>query len=206
MDAFEFIETKGVTGVAVVDDETGRLLTASTGRDLQSFLSDMSLEHFDMSILDFITKFHGDDTKAYDKPVATCTFDDEFASVMEQMHAKHTHRCFILDKTTAQPIGVISVKECIQAFISHHDSPIKRDKKVDMSDLPPAISLPQPIRKRSESAGSTRGASGSPDSPQLKPMGIGEMNGDRRERAMGQIGLVTALCEARVPVPVMPGC
>ena len=94
------------------------------------------------------------------------------------------------------------VKECIQAFISHHDSPIKRDKKVDMSDLPPAISLPQPIRKRSESAGSTRGASGSPDSPQLKPMGIGEMNGDRRERAMGQIGLVTALCEARVPVPV----
>ena len=63
MDAFEFIETKGVTGVAVVDDETGRLLTASTGRDLQSFLSDMSLEHFDMSILDFITKFHGDETK-----------------------------------------------------------------------------------------------------------------------------------------------
>jgi len=32
VDAFEFIELKGVTGVAVVDDITGKLLTASTGK------------------------------------------------------------------------------------------------------------------------------------------------------------------------------
>lgn len=111
--AFEIIDSKSISGVAVVD-ESGALVAATSGKDLSLWLQDSS-DLSQVNIMEYLGRHEG----SVALPV-TCGFDEPLKAVLERMSAakdKTCHRAFVVDKH-GRPVSVMSLKDALHGVRS----------------------------------------------------------------------------------------
>jgi CBS domain-containing protein len=106
--AFEKMSKKGLSGLAVVDED-GELVHNTSSTDIKLWLQ--SSTSLDMSIEDFLVTIRRSaaDTKAV-FPVSYVTMDAQVSKAMEKLYRTRYHRIWIVDEDK-KPIGVMSLTD-----------------------------------------------------------------------------------------------
>jgi len=112
--AFELIDSRNISGVAVVDADGG-LVAATSGRDLDLFLRDHTIDLAHLTIVDYLA------LHAQPQPLVSGSFDDTLKAVVERIAAacsdeRVCHRAFLVD-SDRRPVGVVSLKDALDAII-----------------------------------------------------------------------------------------
>ncbi|KAL6077474.1 CBS domain containing protein, variant 2 [Balamuthia mandrillaris] len=113
-------DLKGVSGVAVVDDETGKLMSALSLRDLKAITEDGRLFwRLFQKANNFIRHLKADLRSADERPrsVVFCKMDNTLGDVINMCAEHKIHRVFIVDDEK-KPISVVSLKDVLLELIS----------------------------------------------------------------------------------------
>ncbi|KAL6077473.1 CBS domain containing protein [Balamuthia mandrillaris] len=120
IEAFQLMESEGVSGVAVVDDETGKLMSALSLRDLKAITEDGRLFwRLFQKANNFIRHLKADLRSADERPrsVVFCKMDNTLGDVINMCAEHKIHRVFIVDDEK-KPISVVSLKDVLLELIS----------------------------------------------------------------------------------------
>mmetsp|Transcript_53902 Transcript_53902/g.63031 ORF Transcript_53902/g.63031 Transcript_53902/m.63031 type:complete len:340 (+) Transcript_53902:141-1160(+) len=112
LEAFELIDSKNLSGIAIVDDE-GHLVGNSSASDIKCAISDKGREaSLDMDILSYLACVRQANLSTR-FPSAHIYEDATIGQVINKMAKTGYHRIFVADKDKL-PVGVISVGDIIQ--------------------------------------------------------------------------------------------
>jgi len=112
--AFELIDSRAISGVAVVDAQ-GALVAATSGKDLALFLQDHSVDLPHLSILEYLGLHQPP------PPLVKARFDETLLVVVQRIAAASEdgqvcHRAFVVDDDN-RPVGVVSLKDALAAIL-----------------------------------------------------------------------------------------
>ena len=111
--AFELMDSKRLSGIAVVNDD-GRLVGNVSAKDIKRAVLDPTNIHLDiLSYLAIIRQAEANDTR---HPYCHVTGNASVGHVVNMMASTGFHRVYVVD-TDSKPIGVISFSDIIKHVI-----------------------------------------------------------------------------------------
>lgn len=118
IEAFKFMATHQITGVAVVDD-SGRLIDVLTLKDLKAISTDGQMFwRLYQTVEVFLKKVREETPNKPDRPLF-CLPTQSFEHVVRTISNNRIHRVFIVDsQESMKPIGIISMKDVLKEIIS----------------------------------------------------------------------------------------
>lgn len=102
-----------VTGVAVVDELNGRLVTNTSGADLKLYLQRPDPATLHAPILDFLSAVRQSNLNDV-APAVTVQESTPLISVLSKLTATAMHRVFVVERASYTPIAVISVDDVVK--------------------------------------------------------------------------------------------
>lgn len=125
LDALEQIAQSGISGVAVVDPENGKMVANLSSSDIRVLLAteDAHYDFFSLSALQVVQVSRRmmphhptpDDAKSF-PAVVTAHPDTPFAELIERLAATRLHRMYIVD-AEGHAVGVVSLKDILSYWI-----------------------------------------------------------------------------------------
>lgn len=118
MEAFKFMASHQITGVAVVD-ESGRLTDVLTLKDLKAISTDGQMFwRLYQTVEVFLKKVREESPNKPKQPIH-CLPDQTFEQVIRTISNNRIHRVFIVDSPdTMKPIGIISMKDVLKEILT----------------------------------------------------------------------------------------
>mmetsp|Transcript_16066 Transcript_16066/g.29034 ORF Transcript_16066/g.29034 Transcript_16066/m.29034 type:complete len:308 (+) Transcript_16066:100-1023(+) len=115
MQVFELLDNKRLSGIAVVDEETGKLVGNTSARDIK--LAVLGKDSMDQDILSYLATLR---QSTYNKkeryPSAHVSEDSTVGHAIRLLAKTGYHRVFVVDQDT-RPVGVISVADIIRFVV-----------------------------------------------------------------------------------------
>jgi CBS-domain-containing membrane protein len=116
-ETFKLLDSKGLTGTAVVGDH-GEILTSTSGKDLKLWLVSSQKSGFmKLSIFEFLKTIRNRDL-AETALVITVRTSDNLGIALGKLSATHSHRVFVVDVHN-HPVRVISLTDILRWVTSH---------------------------------------------------------------------------------------
>ena len=116
-DTFKLLDSKGLTGTAVVNDH-GEILTSTSGKDLKLWLMNSQKSGFmKLSIFGFLKEIRNRDLEE-NALVVTVRTSDTLGMTLGKLSATHSHRVFVVDAHN-HPVKVISLTDILRWVHSH---------------------------------------------------------------------------------------
>eukprot|EP00026_Physarum_polycephalum_P011251 Phypoly_transcript_11458.p1 GENE.Phypoly_transcript_11458~~Phypoly_transcript_11458.p1 ORF type:complete len:357 (+),score=44.04 Phypoly_transcript_11458:55-1125(+) len=118
IDAFRLMEKRGISSVAVVDNERKLVAVVSTS-DLKGVTSDPSLiNRLHLPTLSYLAHLYPQGPH----PPVVCSVQDSVEHVMNTMISRKVHRVYLVDSNNIpaqaqQPVGIISLRDLIHALM-----------------------------------------------------------------------------------------
>lgn len=94
-DTFKLLDSKGLTGTAVVGDH-GEILTSTSGKDLKLWLLSQKSGFMKLSIFEFLKEIRMRDLQE-NALVVTVRTSDTLGITLGKLSATHSHRVFVVD-------------------------------------------------------------------------------------------------------------
>lgn len=117
MQVFELLDSKRLSGIAVVDSETGKLVGNTSARDIKLFVYQKELAGADMDILSYLATVRQATLSKKERYPSTHVAQDSTVGHAINLLAKTGyHRVFVVDKEI-KPVGVISVADILSFVI-----------------------------------------------------------------------------------------
>lgn len=114
--AFELLDSKRLSGIAVVDKD-GKLIGNTSARDIKNAVMDAGRTGMDMDILSYLAQVRQSQVVKNDRYPSCHVHEDATVGHVVNMLAKTGfHRVFVVDKDM-KPIGVVSFADVINFFI-----------------------------------------------------------------------------------------
>lgn len=114
--AFELLDSKRLSGIAVVDDDE-KLIGNTSARDIKNAVMDAGRTGMDMDILSYLAQVRQSQVVKNDKYPSCHVHEDATVGHVVNMLAKTGfHRVFVVDENM-KPIGVVSFADIINFFI-----------------------------------------------------------------------------------------
>jgi len=114
---FEFLDSKRLSGLAVVDEETGVLVGNTSARDMKYACIDEGRTDMNTDILSYLARVRRLKNKKARYPTCHVHDDSSVGHVIHMLAKTGYHRLFVVDKDI-KPVGVISVTDVVQ-FVIH---------------------------------------------------------------------------------------
>jgi len=114
--AYKTMLEHGVSGVPIVDKDSGRIRFALSVSDIKASLSHSIFKDILLPLEEYIAKisaFYQRD----EKPIC-CTKDDTLGSILQMLLITKYHRIFVVDENEV-PVGIISLSDILSIFTSH---------------------------------------------------------------------------------------
>lgn len=116
--AFELLDSKRLSGIAVVDED-GKLIGNTSARDIKIAVMDAGRTGMDLDILSYLARVRQSQIVKDDKyPSCHVHEDATVGHVMNTLAKTGFHRVFVVDKDK-KPIGVVSFADIINFFIKN---------------------------------------------------------------------------------------
>lgn len=116
--AFELLDSKRLSGIAVVDED-GKLIGNTSARDIKSAVMDAGRTGMDMDILSYLSQVRQSQMVKNDRYPSCHVYEDATVGHVVNLLAKTGyHRVFVVDKDK-KPIGVVSFADIINFFIEN---------------------------------------------------------------------------------------
>lgn len=114
--AFELLDSKRLSGIAVVDED-GKLIGNTSARDVKNTVMDAGRTGMDTDILSYLSRVRQSQVVKNDKYPSCHVHEDATVGHVVNMLAKTGfHRVFVVDESM-KPIGVVSFADIINFFI-----------------------------------------------------------------------------------------
>ena len=114
--AFELLDSKRLSGLAVVDED-GKLIGNTSARDIKNAVMDAGRTGMDMDILSYLARVRQSQVVKNDKyPSCHVHEDATVGHVVNMLSKTGFHRVFVVDNEM-KPIGVVSFADIIKFFI-----------------------------------------------------------------------------------------
>jgi CBS domain-containing protein len=111
-DAFELLDAKRLSGIAVVDED-GRLVGNTSAKDIKRAVLDAGRTSMDMDILSYLACVRQGEVEKKEKHPFCHVHDDATVGHVVNLMAKTGfHRLFVVDKDM-RPVGVVSFTDII---------------------------------------------------------------------------------------------
>jgi len=120
--AFDIMRQKGISGIAVVDED-GIIIHNTSTSDLKALITAQNLQDLslDMTIEDFLVKLRSQGAGASTRvPVATCKKDDELRVVVQRLNRTGYHRVWVVN-SKRKPSGLLSMADLFKTIIAASD-------------------------------------------------------------------------------------
>lgn len=115
-DVFELLDSKRLSGIAIVDSETGKLVGNTSARDIKLAISETGVD-MDMDILSYLaTVRQATPTKKERYPSAHVATTSTVGHAIRLLEKTGYHRVFVVDQE-CKPVGVISVADVIRFVV-----------------------------------------------------------------------------------------
>ena len=117
-DVFELMVAEKISGLAIVDSESGKLVGNTSARDIKLAVLDKSVgATLDMDILSYLARVRQAKPAKYDQyPIASVHEDSTVGHEIRLLSKTGYHRVFVVDKDQT-PVGVISVADIIRFVV-----------------------------------------------------------------------------------------
>lgn len=116
--AFRALLEAGVSSLPIVDDETGRLVSYITGRDLKAIVLASGRCNFSFlfdNVVSFVNRSHGSEAGT-DLEAITCTGEETVAEAIEKLAQTREHRLIMVDED-GLPTDVVSLRDIIRVIL-----------------------------------------------------------------------------------------
>ena len=114
--AFELLDSKRLSGIAVVDED-GKLIGNTSARDIKNAVMDAGRTGMDMDIISYLAKVRQSQIVKDDKYPSCHVHEDATVGHVVMMLAKTGfHRVFVVD-AGMKPVGVVSFADIINFFL-----------------------------------------------------------------------------------------
>ena len=114
---FQLLDSHRLSGIAVVDDETGKLVGNTSARDIKLSVLGSQDATMDQDILSYLARVRQSTfTKKERYPSAHVSEDSTVGHAIRLLAKTGYHRVFVVDKDT-KPVGVISVADIIRFVV-----------------------------------------------------------------------------------------
>jgi CBS domain-containing protein len=115
-DAFELLDSKRLSGIAVVDED-GKLIGNTSARDIKNAVMDAGRTNMELDILSYLAHVRQSQLMLNDKyPSCHVHEDATVAHVVNLLAKTGYHRVFVVDEDM-KPVGVVSFADIIKFFI-----------------------------------------------------------------------------------------
>lgn len=114
--AFDLLDSKRLSGLAVVDEETGVLVGNTSARDMKYAYLDEGRTDMNTDILSYLARVRMSTCKKARYPTCHVHDDSSVGHVINMIAKTGYHRIFVVDKDI-KPLGVISVTDVLQFVI-----------------------------------------------------------------------------------------
>jgi CBS domain-containing protein len=112
-EAFKLLDSSGVSGIGVVDNE-GKLVGNTSARDLRLYVANKGKISLDECILDYLAQIRQREDPAMEcHPSCAVSLQQSLGHVIGLMFATKHHRVFLVDGDR-KPIGVVSVSDVMK--------------------------------------------------------------------------------------------
>lgn len=119
--AFELLDAKRLSGIAVVDED-GKLIGNTSARDIKNTVMDAGRTGMDMDILSYLAQVRQSQVVKNDKyPSCHVHEGATVGHVLNLLAKTGFHRVFVVDDDK-KPIGVVSLRDVIRFFIKEDSS------------------------------------------------------------------------------------
>jgi len=114
--AFELLDSKRLSGIAVVDED-GKLIGNTSARDIKNAVMDAGRTGMDMDILSYLAQVRQSQVVKNDKYPSCHVHEDATVGHVVNLLAKTGfHRVFVVDEDM-KPVGVVSFADIINFFV-----------------------------------------------------------------------------------------
>jgi CBS-domain-containing membrane protein len=133
LEAYKKIDKLYMSALAVVDRETGELVSTLSGSDLRHLTYDILTRMGDMTVKAFLTSERRGPLR---KPITIDEFENNIVSAISRMLLSRTHRLWVVDDFK-KPYGVISMSDIfrILARREHPENPPRKPDGTPMVTL-----------------------------------------------------------------------
>jgi len=112
---FELLDSHRLSGIAVVDEETGKLVGNTSARDIK--LSVLGRSNMDQDIISYLASVRQSTFSKKERyPSAHVSEDSTVGHALRMLAKTGYHRVFVVDKDV-RPIGVVSVADIIKFVV-----------------------------------------------------------------------------------------
>mmetsp|Transcript_21652 Transcript_21652/g.30287 ORF Transcript_21652/g.30287 Transcript_21652/m.30287 type:complete len:319 (-) Transcript_21652:131-1087(-) len=118
IEAFRLMDNKKISGLAVVEEETGKLIGNTSGSDLKLFIKTPSLELLQQPVMKFLNQIRQEsiDIKT---PTITCSPKDTIATLIGKLALTKVHKLFVADDASGfKPLSVISITDVLRYLMA----------------------------------------------------------------------------------------
>jgi len=117
-ETFRLMDKRKISGVAVIDEESGALVGNTSSSDLKLFIRSLSMESLNMPIMQFLNKIRQEHIDIR-MPTITCSPRDTLAFLIEKLSATKIHKIFIADDSNGyKPMAVVSITDVLKYILS----------------------------------------------------------------------------------------
>jgi len=110
IEAYKILETNNRSGIAITD-ESGKICSATSARDLKGFLANPSIERLHLPIFEFLKAIRQESVDII-APTITVQSNNDLRYVIGKLAATRVHRVFVVESDESyKPVAVISVKD-----------------------------------------------------------------------------------------------
>jgi len=115
--AFRLIDKYNLSGIALIDDTTGRITGVTTGKDLGLFLKHAEIQVLERPIGEYL-KYIRSMTKLVQVPSITVYNKSKFIYAIGLIASTKVHRIFVVDdEVHYRPTGVISITDVLNLIL-----------------------------------------------------------------------------------------
>jgi len=117
IDTFRLMDNKKISGVAVVEPGSNRLVGNTSASDLKLFLSTLSLDLLKNSIMQFLNIIRQESIDIR-SPTITCSSQDSLAILIGKLASTKIHKIFIADDDKGfTPLAVVSITDVLKHLV-----------------------------------------------------------------------------------------
>jgi len=121
--AFQLMDSKKLSGIAITNSETGRLIESTSGVDLKLFVRRQQRNRLqlDQPIMDFLAFMRqAESSRKTHVPAVSISKKSTIAKLLGRFHATHSHRVFVSDDNDGhKPDAIISVSDIIRFCLQY---------------------------------------------------------------------------------------
>jgi CBS domain-containing protein len=119
IDAFRIMDKKKISGIALVDENTGRMAGVTTGKDLGLFLEFADIKLLEQPIGSYLKYIRSRAVNILEIPAVAVFGKSKLVYAIGLIASTKIHRIFICDNEDAyRPVGVISITDILKYLVS----------------------------------------------------------------------------------------